>query len=896
MSCNGKGLEMTLLRSPERRWRLGLATAAALAAALFGTPAVAAPGEGQILHTGGASAIIGSYIVVLKDTAVTPAEVASKARGLAAQHGGVVARTYQHALRGFEARLSATAARQLAANPSVRYVEQNHAVRVASTQVPPPSWGLDRIDQRNLPLNNSYTYHSTSNVRAYVIDTGIRFSHVDFGGRAVSGFDAIDGGTADDCNGHGTHVAGTIGGATYGVAKGVTLVGVRVLDCTGNGTWAQVISGIDWVTGDHDPGEPAVANMSLGGLFEQAVNDAVTASIADGITYGVSAANFSDDACRYSPASTPDAITVGATTSTDAMADYSSYGTCVDIFAPGTSITSAWDSGDTTSFTASGTSMATPHVVGAAALVLAAHPSYTPQQVRDELVGDATIGVLTGLGSGSPDRLLYVGGIPSPAQDFSVAVSSKSGAVDLGGSLTATVSTTTTVGSPQPVSLTVSGLPSGATASFSPSSLSSGGSSTLTINVAGATTPGAYHLAITAAGGVTTQIASYTLIVLGPPGCRQANGTAVAVPQGSTVDSSTTISGCPGNASSGSTVEVHLADTFIGVLIVSLVAPDGSVYTLQDQTGGGNARLDETYIVNLASEVANGVWKLRVQDTETGDTVGSVNSWTLNLKGTVSDCVSTNGTDAAIPDPGTVESSITMSGCTGNASAASAVEVHIVHPYIKELIVTLVAPDGSSYTLHNLTGRGGGNVWDNLDTAYTVDLSNKARNGTWKLRVQDTDAGASGYLNSWTLSLGPPPVPWWTVVDNSSSAFHASSNWGTSSFLSQRYGSDYRFAAPEAISDPAWYPANLPATGTYQVEVWYPALAAYNANSATPYLIMTSSGNQTVHVNQQSNGGKWVSLGTFPMTLGAHDVVGVSRWASGTGYVMADAVRVTRIS
>jgi subtilisin family serine protease/subtilisin-like proprotein convertase family protein len=887
---------MSFLRSSRSRWRLGLATAAAIAAVSFGTPAVAAPGEGQILHAGGATAVADSYIVVLKDIAVTPADVASKTRDLASRYGGSVARTYQHALRGFEARLSATAAKRLAADPSVRYVEQNHTVQVASTQNSPPSWGLDRIDQRSLPLNHGYTYYRTSGVRAYVIDSGIRFSHVDFGGRAVSGFDAVDGGTAEDCYGHGTHVAGTIGGATYGVAKGVTLVAVRVLDCTGHGTSAQVISGVDWVTGDHQSGEPAVANMSLGGDFDPAVNDAVTASIADGITYGVAAANFSDDACRYSPASTPDAITVGATTSTDEMADYSSYGTCVDIFAPGTSITSAYYTGDTASYTASGTSMATPHVVGAAALVLGAHPSYTPQQVRDTLVNDATTGVLTGLGDGSPDKLLYVGGIPSPTQDFSIAVSPNSRAVDVGGSLTATVSTATTVGGPQQVRLTASGLPSGATASFSPSSLSSGASSTVTIDTTGTTTPGAYHLTITGTGSVTTQIASYTLTVLGPPGCRQSNGTPVVIPSGSTgVDSSTAISGCPGNASSGSTVEVHFTHDFIGDLIVNLVAPDGTTYTLQNQTGGGNTHLDETFIVNLSSEVANGTWKLRAQDASP-DAVGSIDSWTLNLKGTVSDCVSTSATDVAIPDPGTVESSITMSGCPSNASAASAVEVHIVHPYIKELIVTLVAPDGSTYTLHNLTARGGGNVWNNLDTAYTVDLSGVVRNGTWKLRVQDTDAGASGYLNSWTLSLGDPPTPWWTVVDNSSPGFQASTNWGTSSSLTQPYGSGYRLAAPQASSDPAWYSADLPATGTYQVEVWYPALGAYAVNAATPYLIVTPSGSQTVNVNQRSNGGSWVNLGTFSMTGGAHNVVGVSRAASGTGNVIADAVRLTRIS
>ncbi|MGW0435500.1 S8 family peptidase [Micromonospora sp. NPDC003197] len=402
---------MALTPSAGRRWRLGATTVAAVTTIAFGLPAQAAPVEGQILNVGGSTAVTDSYIVVLKDGGLTADKVDSAAQTLAGRHGGRVARTYQHALRGFEAHLTESAARRLAADPSVQYVQQNHTVSIDGTQTPTPSWGLDRIDQRPLPLNNSFAYPNQGwDVRAYIIDTGIRFSHSDFGGRASSGFDAIDGGSADDGQGHGTHVAATVGGSTYGVAKSVKLIGVRVLDNTGNGTYAQVIAGIDWVTGDHDPGEPAVANMSLGGDFFQSLNDAVSASIADGVTFVVSAGNeYGSNACAKSPASTPDAITVGATTSNDSRANYSNVGSCLDIFAPGSLITSAWNSSDSATATISGTSMASPHVTGTAALILSKNPTYTPAQVRNKLVNDATSNAVVDAGYESPNKLLYVG-------------------------------------------------------------------------------------------------------------------------------------------------------------------------------------------------------------------------------------------------------------------------------------------------------------------------------------------------------------------------------------------------------------------------------------------------------------------------------------------------------
>jgi subtilisin family serine protease len=347
------------------------------------------------------------YIVVFNDDV---SDVPGEARSLVAAHSGRLTHTYIYALRGFAADLSASAAADLARHPSVRLIEPDRYVRITDTQPNPPNWGLDRIDQRNLPLDSSYTYNNNgAGVTIYGIDTGILFTHVDFGGRAVSGFDAIDGGTADDCNGHGTHTASTFGGTTYGVAKGVSIIAVRVLNCFGSGTFAQVIAGVDWVTGDHLPGEAAVANMSLGGGATASLDLAVANSVADGVVYSLSAGNDNFDACFTSPAREPTAITVGATAQNDARASFSNFGTCLDIFAPGVNILAAYIGSITATAILSGTSMSAPHVAGAAALYLNANAGSTPAQVASALTTNATMGVVTNPGAGSPNRLLYVG-------------------------------------------------------------------------------------------------------------------------------------------------------------------------------------------------------------------------------------------------------------------------------------------------------------------------------------------------------------------------------------------------------------------------------------------------------------------------------------------------------
>jgi subtilisin family serine protease len=377
------------------------AVAAATGLQFAVSPTAHSASVGDIRLAPTATAVPGSWIVVLKDGTTSAADL-----GVAPKH------TYRSVLSGFSAALSSAKAKALAADPRVAYVEQNSTVRVNDTQ-PNATWGLDRIDQRDLPLSKTYTYDtSASNVNAYIIDTGIRTSHSEFGGRASVGTDTVGGGqNGQDCQGHGTHVAGTVGGRNHGVAKSVNLIAVRVLDCDGSGTTAGVIAGVDWVTANAR--KPAVANMSLGGSASASLDDAVKKSIASGVSYSVAAGNglpilgIPANACNYSPARVPEAITVGATDSSDRRASFSNYGTCLDLFAPGVDITSAWKDNDTATSTISGTSMAAPHTAGAAALYLSSHPTATPAQVRDALVTGATSGKVVNPMWGSPNKLLY---------------------------------------------------------------------------------------------------------------------------------------------------------------------------------------------------------------------------------------------------------------------------------------------------------------------------------------------------------------------------------------------------------------------------------------------------------------------------------------------------------
>ena len=383
--------------------RCAVASAAAAVAVAVGTlPATAAPAAPE---SGAGTA---RYIVTLEAGAASPSTVASVAGNQLRRTapGESPERVFKN-VGAYTAELTTAEAATLANASGVAAVEPDAVVTTQVTQSNAP-WGLDRIDQRNRPLSTTYNYTRTgTGVRAYIIDTGIRFAHGDFGGRAVTGYDAVDGGSADDCNGHGTHVASTVGGARYGVAKNVRLVGVRVLNCQGSGTTSGVVAGIDWATSNHQAGTPAVANLSLGGGASTAIDSAINRLIADGVTTVVAAGNSSANACNSSPARVPAALTVAASDRTDRFASFSNRGSCVDIIAPGVSIAAAWYTSNTATATISGTSMASPHAAGAAAKVLQGTPSASPASVVSTLVTSATTGVVTGVPTGTPNRLLY---------------------------------------------------------------------------------------------------------------------------------------------------------------------------------------------------------------------------------------------------------------------------------------------------------------------------------------------------------------------------------------------------------------------------------------------------------------------------------------------------------
>lgn len=387
------------------------------------TAPVAAQGRPDFAY-GRSVPIQGQYIIVFKSGVDNPSAQASQ---LVQAAGGKLGHVYTKALKGFSASLPAAAIEGIRRNPNVEFVEQDQTVSLNATQSP-ATWGLDRVDQRDLPLNGQYTYNNNgAGVYAFILDTGINSSHTEFTGRMLSGYtdpSFTNPTSTEDCNGHGTHVAGTVGGTTWGVAKGVSLVPVRILNCSGSGSYSGIIAGMDWVV--NTGLRPAVINMSLGGGASSSMTTAVSNTTNNGVTVVVAAGNENTDACTKSPASAPSALTVGSTTSTDARSSFSNFGTCVDIFAPGSTITSASYSSTTGTAIYSGTSMASPHVAGAAALVLAANPSATPAAVSNFLTSTASTNRVTSPGTGSPNLLLYTLGDGTPTNPPAANVAVKS--------------------------------------------------------------------------------------------------------------------------------------------------------------------------------------------------------------------------------------------------------------------------------------------------------------------------------------------------------------------------------------------------------------------------------------------------------------------------------------
>ncbi|RNF82354.1 S8 family serine peptidase [Montanilutibacter psychrotolerans] len=688
--------------------------------------------------------VAGEYIVVLKKEAasltgevslmggVRRSPVATIAQQMARSHNGRLLRTYKKALRGFVVKADDKALARLLADNRVAYVQENGIVQLFDTQAN-AVWSLDRIDQRDLPLSGSYTYDTTAaGVHAYVIDTGIRADHTEFTGRLGAGFTSeLDGRGTEDCQGHGTHVAGTVGGTRWGVAKGVTVHPVRVFGCGRTTTGDKILAGIDWVTENHV--KPAVVNMSLGGPADQAEDDAVQAMIDSGVITVIAAGNNNGDACLNSPARLPAAITVGATMSNDRRPDTadwgalpaqgSNYGACLDIFAPGDNITSASRTGSQASTSMSGTSMAAPAVAGAAALYLAVHPLATQAEVAQALINSSTPNKVTNQGVGSPNRLLYSifagGGNPpgnvAPVANFSSSVNGlvvqfTDSSTDSDGNIAShlwTFGDGTTSAAPSPKK-----------------TYTAAGTYTVTLKVTdddGATHTKTASVTVASSGGTVLTNGVAKTGLSGAAGSSQYF--TLVVPAGATNLKFVT---------SGGTGDLDLYAQLGS-------QPTTSSFACKSE-GGANA---ETCTVAVAQA---GTYHVLVKGYSAFSGASLTGSYTAGTGGTQT---YSNAADYTISDGVTVDSPITVSGRSDNAPTNASVTVAIVHSFQGDLKVDLVAPDGSLYNIHN---RSGG-ATDDINKTVTLNLSTEALNGTWKLRVNDAGPGDVGKIDSWSITF-----------------------------------------------------------------------------------------------------------------------------------------------
>ncbi len=719
----------------------------AIAAAVLGTASASVTAAEFVLA---ANPVQGQYIVVLKDSAArldsesarsNVARAADIAVQMTSQVGAKLTRSYTHALRGFAVEANDKQLEQLLMDARVAYVEEDGIVTASATQTG-ATWGIDRTDQRDLPLNSSYTYDTTaSNVNVYIIDTGVLGSHTEFSGRMIGGYTAItDANGTNDCNGHGTHVAGTTAGTTYGIAKGAKISPVRVLGCTGSGTNAGVIAGMDWVAANHI--KPAVANMSLGGGASAATDTAVANMTSAGVVVAVAAGNDNADACNYSPARAASAITVGSTTNTDARSSFSNFGTCLDIFGPGSNIMSSWYTSSTATNTISGTSMASPHVAGVAALYLAANPTASVSAVTTAIINASTPNKVSSPGTNSPNRLLYSlfsgGGTPdstAPTTPGSAAATAASASqinltwtasTDTGGSglagykiercLGAGCTNFAQIATSTTTSYSSTGLTASTSYSFRVRAYDGSGNNSSYSNTGTATTQAGggggstltNGVAVTGLAAATGASLSYTMVV--PSGASNLS----FVTSGGTGD----------------------ADMYVKFGS----APTDTVYDCRPYASG-NA---ET--CSFAAPQA-GTYHVRLKAYTSFSGLSVVGNYTTGGGGGTQ--TYTNPNNFNIVDNSTVNSTITVSGRTGNAPATSSVAVDIKHTFKGDLKVDLIAPDGSVYVLHNRTGGSA----DNIIQSYTVNLSTEALNGTWTLRVNDNAGGDVGYIDSWGLTF-----------------------------------------------------------------------------------------------------------------------------------------------